>query len=325
MTPTLIDLPLEVLQRIVWYLINDDPASADEAVRTLGGTCRSLRRSARHILRSGAAFPINPRITHITEDHVRVSRSGTLRRSGGHGHALVLFEFLPKTLSVIWYFQIRSLNGRRIDIGVTSSSALTSGTHVTRAKATLFDCFGRVHVLGKARTYGRQMVAGDVVGVAFDPLSRSVRFLEGTSQSMGDPLDVPDGELVPFVYFGEKKSEALTILRVKPAERIPRRLTSSHLWKRRKGLPFANCLIVSTWEETVWYALPVCWKTTTLYEVFVELAQRQSFAVEQIQLLHCQQLLLPECITLEEAGIELDERTGTHAHDIHLSVPHLVS
>lgn len=326
-------MPLDSLPQDVLHLITFDLAERsiepDVALCALACVSRSLR-PAIVTLRTGAiTLPVNLSLRameyYFDRSRVQMRRDTAgdvvIKRAGAPGHALVVFSSVPTSVAVTWWFRVEKLAGRRIDIGVATVECVRSGS-LQRAHATLFDCFGRAHVQGVAHPYGRQMRTGDLIGVMLH--SGRVRFLDGY-QTMGPPLPVPVGACVPVVYFGAQCNEALTLVRLSGRDCVSRVASDPALWKRLKDLPYDRRLIVSTWDEEVWYALAVCWTTTTIEDVFHELAHRQKLAPDQLQIIYRGKCLQGLNATLQEVEIVLDERTGTHAHDLHLSIPHLVS
>lgn len=318
---TLLSLPSEVLHRIVGFLItDDDPALVDRTLLHLRLTCPTL-----YIALSADSLPYFPfpaRVLSAPIERVHLDKKTLqISRVGGPGHAFILFRSLPSRVPLVFWLKLHKFNGHRIDVGITTNTQQFSSRY-----STSFDCFGRANVSGKSITYGRQMQTGDILGIAIkwseNESKQYVQFLDSGKRPIGEHLPVlKNGH--PFIHFGNRRGEAVSLYN--PPSSIPRRLNISFQNIDLSGLPYAGRLIVSTFEETVWYALQVDWKYTTMKHVFEELSERINFSVDQIQLRYRGRALKPSYETLESAGIFLDENTGTHAHDLHLGIRHLAS
>ena len=162
------------------------------------------------------------------------------------------------------------------------------------------------------------MRTGDIVGVAVCSVSRTVRFLDGGVNPMGEALPLPDGPIAPFVYMGGVQGDAISLHHVEP---IPRVLASISRFQRT---PPPSRIVISTWEEDVYYEIEVD-PRTTVQDVYEEAATRQHPPVMQIQLIYRGRTLSPSSERLADVDIVPDKWTGIPTHDIHLSVPHLVS
>jgi len=325
---TLLSLPVEVLHRIVGFIIaDDDPSLVDRTLLHLRITCPTLYTalSPQALPYFPCATGTNIAISSAPADRVHLS-ANSITRVGGPGHAFIVFRKLPSRVPLIFWFKLDQFNGHRIDIGVTTNTQQFSSRY-----STSFDCFGRANIFGKNITYGRQMQTGDILGIAIsmnnNESKQAVQFFDGLKRPIGVKLPVlKNGH--PFIHFGNRRGESVSLFN--PPSNVPRKLGDISNGNGTKKfdlsvLPYARRLIVSTFEETVWYALEVDWKHTTMKEVFEELSQRINFSVEQIQLRYRGRALKASNITLGNAGIILDEKSGTHAHDLHLGIRHLAS
>lgn len=333
-------LPQDLLYKII-FLLHRTGAS----LQPLAHTCRALRALVNTLRGAGeAALPINLHPPHPITPGIDVSpapHTPNLRitKTSVPGDAYVVFQPDITQTSALWHLRIERLNGHRIDIGVATRDAFRFGM-VERKSSWSFDCFGRACVAGTNRTYGRQMRAGDVVGVLYDASRNSVSFLDN-GVSMGE---LPLGEasksrvtggsrpraLFPYVYLPYRKGEAVTLLgtgkTLRSVADVKRIHASSDKWRRPPGLPYDGRIIVGTWEERKWYALDLDPATTPLASLWRELEARHGMPMRKFELIFKGRRLENRGDrTLSEAGICIDTRTGTCSADVLLSVPHIVS
>lgn len=321
---TLASLPEDVLDVVFSHALGH----GDKALASLASTCSSLHRRLRTFREGESVFPVNLKAWSIDYHYIDpfVFENGDilLERSKARGHGLVRFAPVSSKYTTTWSFSIANFTGHRIEVGVATDRGF-SHSGVNRQHSWSFDCFGHANIGGKASTYGRQMQKGDTLGVSFDPENGKLRFLDG-GQSMGAIQVAKTGEQIfPYVYFGERAGEALVLKRVAGRGRIAKRLGDENAWMKPVGLPYDGRLIVTTWDHEVWYALEVCWETATLEDVWRVIAAKVKTEPAKVQLLYRGSHLVRNRTTLREAGIVLDEKSGTHSHDLQVSIPHLVS
>lgn len=254
----------------------------------------------------------------------------TLLKTRTPGDAVVVFRRDISSVCAYWQFRIDVFKGHRIDIGVATRDSFRFGS-VERATSWSFDCFGRVTLAGRRKTYGRQMRSGDIVGMLYDFSRQSISFLDN-GISMGE-LKIRDARwcgrkaLFPFVYFPYHEGEKVTLLGEKPQPLSVQAVHHSfQLWKRPSGLPYDGRIIVQTWEERKWYAMDLDCNTTSLAVLWSIVQEKHDLSMNLFELI-CNGVRLEntDTKTLRDVGIIVDRKTGTYANDILLTVPHIAS
>lgn len=321
----LLTLPPDVLQLLVAHLAEADTRS----VAALGCTCSALRKFIAQYRNGESALPLSPRLDKSFGrgvDAIYTSDGVRLRKNNVAGDGIALLCVVPRCIATYWEFEIERFRGRRIELGLTTKNALRFGS-IDRRESWSFDCFGRANVAGMRRTYGRQMKEGDVVGIVYDIFKKEMYVLDNGVPMGALPVhNTRGGELYPYVYLPYYPDESVVVRR---GTRVPRCLKTIaegvKNWRKPDGLPYDGRLIVSTWNDTVWYAVPVTPDTTTIEELWLELAVRQSRHPDQLDLIHNGRHLVRSTLTLHQEGIVVDNHTGTYAFDVLVTIPHLVS
>lgn len=332
MTSAIQSLPEDVLHLVLQHLSVDAPSFL-----SFGATCRRFRACIRLYKGGGCAMRrvLSPDVWRSSRvgEGVGVCGDGNgglvLEKMRAPGDAFLVFGEDITLFSSYWEVKIDVFEGRLLEIGVTTHHGLRHGS-VERRSSWSFDCFGRVSLAGQRSVYGRQMQAGDVVGILFDVSEpQSITFFDN-GISMGSLPVVPrdDGGLFPFVYMPHHPGEKCAVPRLhsRVPINIPMLRATEGTWMKPHGLKYDNKVIVLTWDERTWYALDVNPARTTVEELFDLMEVLHHHPVDLFELIAGGKRLdnSPD-VTLEEAGICIDEKTGTHAIDILLSMPHVVS
>ena len=329
-------LPTDVLLRILTHLQCASPNALTDVALTnvrLSQIVSSIRRGGQYSLNfdpsSHAKLDNGVCVKELRNSEGSLFFTYTKNETPGFSVFMYMFDVAAR--SSHWSFRLNKFKGNRIDIGVARLKAFRFHS-VERASSWSFDCFGRVTVMGKTRTYGRRMQEGDVVGVVYDYSSKTLSFLDN-GISMGKiNIEQPgtscpeDHKLIPYVYLPYVQGESISM--VLPSEVLD--LDSVHrsekIWRKPSGLRYDSMVIVTTWEERLWYAIDVDCETTTLRELWQILEKRHSMSMELFELIsNGKRLENTYKKTLRDVGIYVDPRTGSCRYDILLSVPHIVS
>lgn len=326
----LTDLPHDIL-----YLIIIRIHQNGSSLRPFAETCQSLY-NVYHTLHLGGvyALPITLRAPRKSPNGLSVSTSedGILNvcKTRLPGDAHMVFEHDVSQTSTFWEVRLDEFRGHRVEIGVAKPGAFRFGM-VERASSWSFDCFGRACIAGYRRTYGRHMCTGDVIGVVYDAARGVLAFLD-RGVSMGALVirryrSTPHSPLYPFIYFPCFQGESVSILRPPMSViDLARIHDSARLWSRPKGLAYDGHIIVSSWEELVWYAIPADTNSMTLAQLWKELEKQYGMPMHLFELIFNGRRLPNRAdLKLCDVGIRIDERTGSCRSDILLSVPHIIS
>lgn len=325
--PSLQNLPEDVLLHILTYLIHapDSIASLSRASQRLGTLIRLIRHGGKfalpQTLADAASHPPG-----ISSQFNTTSETLTLTKTSYPGFACIIFHTDVSHYSSYWSFRLARFEGTRIDIGVAPPAAFRFGT-VEKASSWSFDCFGRVSLPGRRRTYGRRMRTADVIGVLYDVSDHTLTFLDN-GVSMGTiRLGVRrDEKLLPFIYIPYYTGEAVTVMQCRGVVDVKAMKKSSTRWVRPFGLPYDGMVIVHTWEERVWYAIEADCSKMTLARLWSLVQERHGIAANLFQLIcNGKRLENRDDQTLKDVGVWIDRRTGSSSADILLSVPHLAS
>lgn len=174
------------------------------------------------------------------------------------------------------------------------------------------------------------MREGDVVGVLYDAKTATVSFLDdGVCMgvvNVGAEGPNGKGHLLPFVYMPYLEGEQVTLLESRGPLSVSAVRKTGTRWQRPVGLPYDGTIIVQTWEPSVWYAFRVDPEVTTMARFWGMIEKQYGIARHLFELIHDgARLVDTELMTLSEAGICIDKRSGTCRSDVLLSVPHIVS
>lgn len=271
-----------------------------------------------------------------------------LEKGGLPSHAHAHLAAPLSCYSAHWRIDIVRFRGRAIEVGVT---ARRHSAFVVKDQSVFFDCAGRISVCGCRQTYGRTFTAGESVGVVYDASTNSLLFLDD-GMAMGPPISLDQltpgckpgdrrasgghagtvdvrrrkGELWAYVKFGNVPGDAVHVRSGRSVRCIAGLADTYSRWRRPIGrIEEDGQVVVVTWNDCVWYAMPLDPMTHTLNDLRLALATRTNLKTSEIELIMNRRRLEDDSATLRELGIVINPRTGSHDHDILLSVPHLVS
>lgn len=333
---TIYDVPSDVLYQIVGHL-HDTGASLRpfaQTCQTFYATYATLRHGGEQALAINLPLPgRQPTGLHLTRNrNARTGETTThIEKTSEAGDAHIAFPVDVRDCSTLWTVHLSRFTGHRVSIGLALDTAFRFGT-VERKSSWSFDCFGRACLQGRTRTYGRHMQTGDTLGVLYDTRHSTLTFLDN-GVSMGSlPLRVPrvnGGGLRPFIYMPSIRGDAVSLTMCASASRVVDmrhvRLSAAR-WARPRALPFDRCVLVTTWDERTWYAVHIDDEMRPLTWLWLQVQQRHKMDARLFELIFAGRRLPNRSdITLKEAGVHIDQSTGTCASDVLLSVPHMVS
>lgn len=329
---SLLTLPSDVLHRVMLHLIADS-----RALQALSQTHPKLARALTPF-RQNLSFPLfvgafswTAYPTELLDVHSSHGRGGPkhfeVRRTSCPGHAHVILDIPLLQFNFHWAFELKRFRGRILEMGV---AAWHKGGSVASENCVLFDCAGRVGFGGRKRSFGRIFQEGEIVGFVYHAQSRSLFVLDWKC-AMGPPIVLKHiithhhSVLRPYLKFGNIPYDCVAMHsgRIKSIGGLD---ASYQNWVWPSVLPKAHgCVVVVTWKEDTWYALRLDPKVATLDHLRLEVAVRSGLKAGSFELIMNRTRLNRGKATLAELGIHIDPSTGSHSHDILMSVPHLVS
>lgn len=330
---TLLTLPSDVFQGVLAHLYDDYNAMhalAASHPRFAKEAARFRENFALPGLLPGTKWSTYPREELLCTSKSNGSDDATalkVAKSSSPGHAQFILETPLKIFNVYWTVRLTRFVGRTLEIGVARHHRDYA---VISESAVRFDCAGRLLVGAKRLGFGRVFQQGDVLTVIYLASSRSILFLDEDT-AMGPPIDLTgllkgrEITLRLYVRFGNIAGECVTVYGYK-AKFIGDFENSHQHWTQPTTLPPTHgCVVVVTWKDDEWYAVPLDPNIATLDNLRSEIGTRSGLDPNAFELIINNTRLVAGQATLAELGIQIDPKTGSQRRDILMSVPHLVS
>jgi len=319
----LASLPLEVVTYVMSLL------STTELVR-LGATCREMRDLELQMRSSQILLSISPTFNLRLSDDRKIYNIDQTKlsvcKNEKQGHGYVVMKQPVNNYSTYWEIQLDRFLFHRCEVGVCAKRALTTGG-LDKTHAWLFDCWGHKFYNHTRQEYGMKMRTGDILGVMYNKLDRSLSFFEN-GRNMGvafTNIRVPPNQLVPFVGLPLCPGEQVTFLPHPICVSFPKTLAelteNSDAWCPTPH-PDDEKVVVETLSNKG-YRIPANPATTTVGQLKERLSLETGYAPQHIAL-HSGGRNLFDNFTLKNSGISFDS-SKTQTQEVLFYISHEIS